>query len=212
MSVVGTVLALLVALLAMMAFPRRRQTAGVTVRLALPLFGVATALVLFALGELMLRSLGTAAFAWSLVLPLGLLGWGGGGLAADVPHSWQQRRAVVRAGAAGIAVLTGAAVAIGPLQLLDTLSVDGTMYAGGAIVLLCGVALGASPVLSAKLLGENGDAASSWAWAAHHAGWGLGSAIALVAAHYVPVEQLFNSGVAAYAAAALLLAFALRQR
>ena len=194
----------------MVMAPRRRHL-GAATRVALPLFGIASALVSYALADMTLRALGDASLAWSLVLPLGMVGWGSGALTADIPRAGAQRRGIIRAGVFGVVLLTGTALLVGPGGLLQQLSVSGATYAGGALLLIAGGALGAAPMMSAKVLGEERSGGSGWAWGAHHAGWGLGGALALVMAHYLPMTQLLYFGVASYATAALCIAVALRR-
>ena len=203
--------ALLMVLLAMGLAPRRRDVGG-AMRLALPLFGVATATVTFALSNMTLEALGDDSLAWSLVLPLGMLGWGGGGLVADVPRALDVRRTIFHAGVLGVLALTGVALLVGPVAMLDQLSASGATYAGGALLLIGGIALGATPMLCAKLLGDERSDGSGWSWSAHHAGWALGSAVALLLAHYLPMRRLLFLGVASYALAAVCVAVALRRR
>ncbi|MBW2455033.1 MAG: hypothetical protein JRI68_11010 [Deltaproteobacteria bacterium] len=198
-------LALIVTLLVPAAQPGvGRRSAPVPLRLSFPLFGLALALGLFVLVERFTRLLGDGAYAWSVLIPLGLAAVGGGRLWVDALEQPRARRTTMILLGAGAAWLLVLAAAAEPLLRATSSSTVLALLVVLVVTLITGALLGAPLALGLVVVRAHGPAQSTWCWGAHHAGWAFGAALAASLVHAVGLRPLLPIAVAAYALGAAL--------
>ena len=194
------VLAVLLVFLAVTGLSRPRGAR--LVELSVAPFGLALALCSFALIDGLLDVLGDPAYAWPLLVPLGLVGVGTGRLWIDVlPES--RSRALLRpslwVGCAWLVIVTAMV-----MFLFDVIA--GRALLGLALtmplLLITGAVLG-GPLFT--VLRMRGTAAVGSGLALHHAGWALGGALAVVVAELVGSSWVMVVGTICFGAAAVLM-------
>ncbi len=189
-----------------------RRSTPVPLRLSFPLFGLALALGLFLLVERFTRLLGDGAYAWSLLIPLGLATVGGGRLWVDAVVQPRARRRTMILMGAGAAWLLILAAAFEPLLRLASGSSGLALSVVLVVTLSTGVLLGAPLALGLVVVRAHAPAQSTWCWGAHHAGWAFGSALAALLFHAVGSRPLLPIAAAAYALGAALFVLGSRSR
>lgn len=220
MTVIGTatagaIVALLLLLIGLVVPPPRSGSVrgpSLSLRLAFPLFGVALATGLFALSDQLLRVVGDAAYAWTLVIPLGLVGMGAGRLWADTITTVRLRRA------AGL----GLAVGLGWLILIggSHATVQGMGIAGEAprltltmfLLFITGAVLGWPLAAGLRLVAAVDRAPVTWCWGAHFGGWALGGALAALLVPYLGVTGLYIVAFGSFGLGALGMMLGSRPR
>ncbi len=183
-------------------------------RTAFPLFGASLALCMFALTDVLMRLIGNGLAGWSLLIPLGLVGVGGGRLMADTLAADPAR---IRRGVILTALLS-------VVWLLVMYAVTNTLGASGGlgafekvllammILLMTGGLLGLPLALGLKLMGHYPSPPVVWSWSMHVTGWGLGGSVAALAVHYAGVRNLWLMGLGSFALGAVALVVASRER
>jgi hypothetical protein len=203
----GTAIACVVLVLVLGLPLRQPRRPGVPIpwRGALALFGAALALGLFATTEGMLALLGDRAAGWPLLVPLGLVGIASGRLVAELVQPARVERAAAGAMIAGALWLVALSAGIAELAL----GVEGPAALGVALLLVAvtGWLFGAAFGLVMQTATSREPGAVGGCWAAHHAGWALGGALAALLVHYWGVSRLYLVTLAVYVAGSLLFAW-----
>jgi predicted MFS family arabinose efflux permease len=163
----------------------------------------------------LIAMLGHPAYAWPLVIPLGLVGVAAGRLWADTLRRSQL--------GAALDITTGMAVVL-TLSVFASASRILTL-AGGApwlgvvvcaiLMLGLGFALGAPLTAILRLVGQAhaGEGGSdgpmvAWCWGLHLGGWALGTALGALLARYLGVQSLLLVAALGLVSAAVLAGLA----
>jgi hypothetical protein len=182
-----------------------------SLRASFVFLGAALALCMFALGDRLLRVAGDATFAWSFIVPVGLVGIGSGRLWVDTLHAVRARRTVMMALAIALVWLLMLHVVSGRLEGLATRPEAVRFGLSGVLLVISGFLLGFPVAAGLRFVGEWERASVSPSWGMHHAGWALGGAAAALLVHYVGVARLWPLGVAVFAVGAVLMTIGARK-
>lgn len=185
--------------------PRRREAstaasarAPLALRGSFVLLGIAMALGFFVLDDVLLRVTGDAAYAWTFVIPLGMVGVGAGQLWVDVVSPERLRRATaigLAVGAAWLALLAGTHTTV--LGWVDT-GLAFRLTASMFVLVVTGWQLGWPLAAGLKTMAVWERAGVTWAWGAHLGGWALGGAMAATLVPLTGVAALGWVAVAAF--------------
>lgn len=209
----ATALVAALALLVVMASPVPRRRGARAVRAlygSLPLFGAALAIAMIALGERAIAMLGHEVAAVSIVVPVALVGIGGGRLCVDALSRHRLRVAGTLLGGCGVIAqlgLFGLGDRLAGVGVLQTSAV----VISGIVIVVAGVLLGAPLAAVLRLLAERQPPRVAWGWGAHQAGWALGAASVAVLVRHVGFARLLACSAILYAAAVVLMAIGARQ-
>ncbi len=188
-------------------------------RAVFPLFGFSLAVAMFVLTDGLVQVLGQTVGAWSLVVPLGLLGVGSGQLWVDTLPP--RRAPLVRAARFGLPLALAWLGVMFVVQAEWTSLARGDLWARAGLTLLfslvTGGLLGFPLGIGLRLMQlPRAEAARSaapspappavgWAWALHVCGWGVGGALAAVFAEHVGLRLLWLVAGAGLVAGTTLL-------
>ncbi|MEQ9323054.1 MAG: hypothetical protein RIF41_28060, partial [Polyangiaceae bacterium] len=184
--------------------PRRREPSSsarppLLLRGSFVLFGVAMALGLFVLDDALLRVTGDAAYAWSFVIPLGLVGVGAGQLWVEVVSPERLRRATAIGLAAGLGWLALLAGTHGTILGWVDAGLAFRLTVSMFVLVVTGWQLGWPLAAGLKSVAAWDRASVTWAWGAHLGGWALGGALAASLVRYTGVADLAWVGLGAFA-------------
>jgi hypothetical protein len=195
------VLTILVVLLALAPTGVSRLRAARLVELSLAPFGLALALCSFALIDGLIEVLGDPAYAWPLLVPLGLVGVATGRLWIDVPPD-SRFSALIRP---SLWVSSAWLVIVTVLVLLLFDAIAGhvllALVLAMPLLVITGAVLGGPLFTVLRMRG--GSVGSSLAL--HHAGGALGGALAVVVAELAGSRWVIVIGTLCFVAAALLM-------
>lgn len=219
LEVAAGALSLALALLVLGLFTRSGGASGadrgvpLVMRLSFPAFGAGLALSTFALTDVLVRMMGSTLSAWSVVIPVGLAGVGGGRLFADTLSEDRGRlqRTGVIALAAAMAWLLSMYFGTGTLLGIQGMGSLTKTLVASSLATVTGGLLGFPLALGLRVANTYSRPPVAWAWAMHGAGWGLGGAVAAVCVHFVGVRAVWLLGAGGLALGAALL-LAARQR
>ena len=207
-AAVGVLFALALGLLALLlpvARTDKQRNPAATFRVAALLFGVAAALGMFSISELCLQVIGDRAYGWRLVLPMGLVGLGGGRLWVDALPKGRVRSYLIAVIAVAVPSLIGAHAAL-PMLAASAQGETAALLSVAAIALLAGWLLGAPLAAAMRLSGRHNPVAVASIWGVHLLGWALGGAFAAVGVYYFGAAKLLTLAAAALGFGALLFA------
>jgi hypothetical protein len=204
----GLGMSLLVLLITLLIPPGKpapgRPAAPLALRLSFPAFGAALALCLFALTDKLLVALGGPAIAWSVLIPMALIGVGSGRLWVDTLRLTSLWRAPLMALMFGVVWLVG--MEVGGSRAIDVLAGSGALPLTLVfpMLLVSGALLGAPLSWGLRLVGSVQPAAITACWSTHHAGWALGGAAAALGVFYLGIGRILPLGIMVYALGAML--------
>jgi hypothetical protein len=181
-----------------------------TLRWAFPFFGIAMAMCSFVLHDMVVRVVGDPAYAWSLVIPLGLVGVAAGRLWVDVMLAERLRSSMMIGLGLGLAWLVALWAGGGGIQRLADASTAVQLTACMFLLVVTGWQLGWPLAAGLRTVGAWDRAPATWCWGAHLGGWAVGGGLCATLVWYLGVDKLLGVGVAAYAIGAVALAVALR--
>jgi hypothetical protein len=201
-----SVLACIMLLLWLLPPPRGQdgQRAPLTVRVAMPGFGMALGVALFTLTEGALTVMGDSAYGWGLFIPVGLVGVAGGRLLSDTIDRARLGTALTLVMLLGL-LWVAALHALVP-RLAGLGSGTGSLLALVMLTLVTGALLGAPLVVALRRIGSGQAAAIGSCWGLHHVGLGLGGALAAAMVVYLGVSQLMVLSAAGYLFGVVVLA------
>ena len=202
----GLAVALLLLVVGLAVPPPRRRDAGrpapaapLPLRGSFVLFGVAMAVSFFVVNDVLLRVVGDAAFAWSFLIPLGLVGVAAGRLWVEVVARERLPRATAIGLAAGLGWLVLVMGNMGTIQGWVDAGLVFRLTAAMFVTVVTGWQLGWPLAAGLKTMAAWDTAAVAWAWGAHLGGWALGGALAATLVPYLGIRSLGWLGVVAFA-------------